>query len=105
MTIYLTIWLKLVCLKYLNKKTKCPPCATIKKEFPEILSELASLHALEYRLLAPRLAFMKMYAAPRGGQLKIHGNIVIVPDDVLTTVTALMRLPGDPYIIKVHLKR
>ena len=34
------------------------------------------LNELECRLLAPRLAFQKLMQAPRGGQLKINGNIL-----------------------------
>ena len=32
---------------------------------------------LECRLIAPRLAFQKIFQAPRGGQLKITGNVDI----------------------------
>jgi protoporphyrinogen oxidase len=43
--------------------------------------------------------------APRGGQLKITGNVVNVPADVCSTVNMLPRLPQNTGTIKVQLKR
>ena len=43
--------------------------------------------------------------APRGRQLKIHGNIVNVPADVTHTVNILPRLQNQTATIKVNLKR
>ena len=63
------------------------------------------LNELECRLSAPRLAFQKIYQAPRGGQLKISGNVVNVPADVSSTVNMLPRLADDTCTIKVQLKR
>ena len=63
------------------------------------------LNELECRLLAPRIAFQKLMQAPRGRQLKIHGNIVNVPADVTHTVSMLPRLPSETGTIKVNLKR
>ena len=51
------------------------------------------------------LAFQKIFQAPRGGQLKITGNIVNVPADVNSTVNMLPRLPDETGTIKVQLKR
>lgn len=45
------------------------------------------INELECRLLAPRIAFQKLMQAPRGRQLKIHGNIVNVPADVTHTAS------------------
>ena len=59
------------------------------------------LNELECRLLAPRIAFQKLMQAPRGKQLKIHGNIV----NVTSTVSMLPRLPSETGTIKVNLKR
>ncbi len=50
------------------------------------------LNELECRLIAPWLAFQKIFQAPRGGQLKITGNVVNVPADVSNTVNQLPRL-------------
>ena len=63
------------------------------------------LNELECRLLAPRIAFQKLMQAPRGKQLKIHGNAVNVPADVTNTVSMLPRLPNETCTIKVNLKR
>ena len=43
--------------------------------------------------------------APRGKQLKINGNVVNVPADVINTVNLLPRLPEQSGTIKVQLKR
>ena len=72
--------------------------------FPEIPS-FFDLNELECRLIAPRLAFQKIMQAPRGNQLKINGNVVNVPADVINTVNLLPRLPEQSGTIKVQLKR
>jgi len=43
--------------------------------------------------------------APRGRQLKIHGNIVNVPANVNDTVSILPRLQSQNCTIKINLKR
>ena len=79
-------------------------------QFPEKPS-FFDLSELECRLIAPRLAFQKIFQAPRGGQLKITGNVVNVPVDVNSTVNMLPRyldvnmLPDETGTIKVQLKR
>ena len=61
-------------------------------QFPEKPTFL-DLNELEWRLLAPRIAFQKLMQAPRGKQFKLQGNVVNVPADVTNTVTMLPRLP------------
>ena len=63
------------------------------------------LNMLEWRLIAPRLAFQKLMQAPRGKQLKITGNVVNVPADVSSTVNLLPRLENETGTIKVKLNR
>lgn len=53
------------------------------------------------RLLAPRIAFQKLMQAPRGRQLKIHGDIVNVPADITHTVSMLPRLQSEASTIKI----
>lgn len=60
---------------------------------------------LEWRLVSPRLVFEKLHEAPRGKQMKICGNIVNVPANVVNTVTVLPRLSQEAGTIKVQLKR
>ena len=72
---------------------------------PEIPKELQGLYPLEWRLLSPRLPFMKMYAVPRARQYKNRGNVVNVPADVANTVQSLPRMSDDLGTIKVQLKR
>ena len=87
------------------KKDKILPCAIANGlKFPE-KPDFFDLNELECRLVAPRLAFQKIVQAPRGGQLKITGNIVNVPADVCDTTNMLPRLPQDTGTIKVQLKR
>jgi hypothetical protein len=97
-------WLCKTCNKYL-KNNKVPPCAAVNGlQFPEKPS-FFDLNELACRLLAPRLAFQKLMQAPRGRKLKINGNIVNVPADVVNTVNMLPRFPNDTSTIKVNLKR
>ena len=63
------------------------------------------LNELEYRLLAPRLAFQKLMQAPRGKQFEINGNTVNVPANVTNSVSLLPRLPNEARTIKVNSKR
>ena len=97
-------WLCNTCSNHL-RKGNVPPCAIANgMKFPE-KPNFFDLNELECRLIAPRLAFQKIFQAPRGGQLKITGNVVNVPADVSNTVSMLPRLSHETGIIKVHLKR
>ena len=92
------------CSKHL-KNGKVPPCAIVNgMRFPT-KPNFFDLNESECRLIAPRLAFQKIYQAPRGEQLKINGNVVNVPADVNSTVNMLPRLADDTGAIKVQLKR
>ena len=59
-------------------------------KFPQ-KSEILNLTSLEERLVSPRIPFMQIHELPRGGQFKIHGNVVNVPADVNSTVNVLPR--------------
>ena len=99
-----TKWVCQTCSGHL-KKGKVPSCAIVNgMRFPT-KPNFFYLNELECRLIAPRLAFQKIYQAPRGGQLKIAGNVVNVPADVNSTVNMLPRLANDTCTIKVQLKR
>ena len=99
-----TEWICQTCNNHL-KKGRVPPCAIANgMQFPEKPS-FFDLNELECRLIAPRLAFQKIFQAPRGGQLKITGNIANVPANVNSTVNMLPRLPDETGTIKVQLKR
>lgn len=70
-------WLCKTCSKHL-RKGNIPPCAIANGlKFP-VKSNFFDLNELECRLIAPCLAFQKFFQAPRGGQLKITGNVVNV---------------------------
>ena len=98
-------WVCATCLSHL-KKSKCPPCAVVNgMSFPPVPEELKDIHPLEARLLAPRIPFMKLHAAPSGGQYKIRGNVVNVPADVASTIGCLPRMHHETSTIKVKLKR
>ena len=99
-----TEWICQTCINHL-KKGRVPPCAIANgMQFPEKPS-FFDHNELECRLIAPRLAFQKIFQAPRGGQLKITGNVVNVPADVNSTVNMLLKLPDETGTIKVQLKR
>lgn len=96
-------WICLTCNNHL--KGKVPPCAIANvMKFPEKPS-FFDLNELECRHIAPRLAFQKLLQAPRGGQLKITGNVVNVPADVNSTVNMLPRLSDETGTVKIQLKR
>ncbi len=97
-------WLCNTCSNHL-RKGKVPPCAIANgMKFPE-KPNFFDINELECRLIAPRLAFQKIFQAPRGRQLKITGNVVNVPADVTNTVIMLPRLSHETGTIKVQLKR
>ena len=74
-----------------------PPCAMANRmQFPR-KSSFFDLNELECGLIAPQLAFQKIFQVPRGGQLKISSN------DVNSTVSMLPRL-SETGRIKVQLK-
>lgn len=97
-------WICSCCYEHL-KKGKIPPCAAKSGMLFPVKPEFFDLNELEWRLLAPRLAFQKILQAPRGNQLKIKGNVVNVPADVNNTVNILPRLPQESGTIKINLKR
>ena len=74
-----------------------------RKKGPDRNRKNHNAHMKKYR--APRLAFEKLLQAPRGGQLKIYGNIVNAPADVNSTISVLPRLPHESGTISVNLKR
>ena len=97
-------WICQTCNNHLNKGRVTPCAIANSMQFPEILS-FFDLNELESQLIAPRLAFQKIFEAPRGGQLKITGNAFNVPADVNNTVNILPRLPDETGKIKVQRKR
>ena len=98
-------WLCNTCSSHM-KKSKIPPCAAANAMgFPNIPDKLKDLHHLEWRLVSPRIPFMKIFAAPRGGQKKIRGNVVNVPCDTVSTFQVLPHLPNEHQTIQVKLKR
>ncbi len=70
-------WLCNTCSNHL-RKGRVPPCAIANgMKFPE-KPDFFDFNELECRLIAPWLAFQKIFQAPRGGQLKITGNVVLM---------------------------
>ena len=97
-------WVCTTCYKQLSKN-RVPPCAIANGTVFPNKPPFFDLNELECRLLAPRIAFQKLMQAPRGKQLKIHGNVVNVPADVVNTVSMLPRLPSETGTVEVNLKR
>ena len=93
------------CLSHLKKK-KIPPISTANgMGFPEIPRHLQDLHQVEWKLVSPRIPFMKVFAAPRGGQKKIRGNVVNVPCDTVNTFQVLPHAGNEHQTIQVKIKR
>ena len=93
------------CLSHLRKR-KIPPSSTANgMGFPEIPQHLKDLHQVEWRLVSPRIPFMKVFAAPRGGQKKIRGNVVNVPCDTVNTFQVLPHSGSEHQTIQVKIKR
>ena len=96
-------WICRTCNNHLVKN-KLSPCAIANGMGFPMKQEFFDHNELECRLLTPRIAFQKLMQAPRGRQLKIHGNIVNVPADVAYSVTMLPQLHSQTATIKVNLK-
>ena len=87
------------CLSHLKKK-KIPPSSTANgMGFPEIPQHLKDLYQVEWRLVSPRIPFMKVFAAPRGEKKKIRGNVVNVPCDTVNTFQVLPHSGNEHQII------
>ena len=95
-------WICKTCYNHLIKN-RVPPCAAANGMVFPNKPDFFDLN--ECRLLAPRIAFQKLMQAPRGQQMKIHGNVVNVPADVNNTVSVLPRLQSQNATIKINLKR
>lgn len=75
--------------------------------FPDVPDIFKDLTALEERLLSPRHIFMKIIGKGQGLNFQhgILGNVVNVPIQIDTMVSALFRALNDMYVITVKLKR
>ena len=73
--------------------------------FSEIPQHLKDLHQVEWKLVSPRIPFMKVFAAPRGEQKKIRGNVVNVPCDTVNTFQVLPHSGNKQQTIQVQIKR
>lgn len=71
----------------------------------QVPPELCELNSLEETLIALRIPFMKIQELPRGGQLRISGNVVNVPSNITATVSTLPRTLHEQEVIKLQLKR
>ena len=101
-----TEWICNTCHSNL-KDNKLPQCSKANgMHFPE-KPKVLDLTPLEERLISPCIPFMQIRELPRGGQLTIHGNdiIVNVPSDVNSTVHTLPRPISGTQTIPIKLKR
>ena len=74
-------------------------------QLDEVPIQLATLNALELRLISLRVPFMKMVALPSGKQRSILGPAVNVPSKLDSICTMLPRLPTQSELIALKLKR
>ena len=91
-------------MKHLKSGKVSPLAVANGMKFPK-KTTFFDLNELECMVIAPRLAFQKIMQAPKDEQLKINGNVVNVPTDLINTVNLLPRLPEQSGMIKVQLKR
>ena len=97
-------WICYTCHSNL-KDGKLPACSKANgMKFPQ-KCDLLNLPPFEERLISPRIPFMQIHELPRGGQFKIHGNVVNVPANVNSTVNVLPRSMNELQTIPVKLKR
>ena len=98
-------WVCNTCYRYL-KRNRLPPMAIANNlEFPPVPQGLPELTSHEWRVLSPRLAFMKIYEAPVGKQLKVYGNVVNVVSDCMSTVHMLPRCSNQFETVALQFKR
>ncbi|CAG2216944.1 unnamed protein product [Mytilus edulis] len=99
-----TVWICSTCQSHL-KKGKIPPSSTMNKmTFPE-QGILKKMNHLELSYVSVLLPFMKIHQEPRGKQKFLHGNMVLVPANISSTVTNLPRMTSETATIKATLKR
>ena len=97
-------WICETCLVSL-KKGNVPKLSVLNGlSFPDKPPEL-ELHALEERLISPRIPFMSIYQLPREGQFQLQGSVVNVPVDIAPTVTSLPRCTDDTDTVPIKLKK
>ena len=100
-----TEWVCHTCYRYL-KRNRLPPMAIANNlEFTPVPQGLPELTSHEWRVLSPRLAFMKIYEAPVGKQLKVYGNVVNVVSDCMSTVNMLPRCSNQFETVALQFKR
>ena len=97
-------WICLTCKRALKELSVPTLSAYNMHPFPEKPQEL-DLQPLEERLIALRIPFMQINDLPVGGQYSLKGNIVNVPVNINTTVSALPRTMEENQTIPVKLKR
>ena len=98
-------WLCKSCQRFLKQGQYPPMSLANGMRFPYMPTRFKDTLEVEWTLASARKAFMKIYAAPRGGQRVVRGNVVNVPLDITETVQSLPRLPNDHDTIQVEIKR
>jgi hypothetical protein len=73
--------------------------------FPDITEEVACLTALEERLVAPRIPFMKIYALGCDRQHGLRAGVINVPVNVPKMFRTIPIRPEESQVIQLKLKR
>ena len=100
-------WMCITCTRYV-KKGKIPRLALNNGlQFPTVNHQVNNLSELEERLIAPRIAFMKIKPLKKFSdrQMGMVGNVVNVPIDHVEIVKSLPRSFNDTDTIQIRLKR
>ena len=98
-------WICCTCAKYLRRGNMPPLSLANSLQFPPVPPHLPQLTFAEWRLLSPRIAFMRIFEAPMGKQFKIRGNVVNVPSDVSSTLHSLPRVTSQCETVAMAFKR
>ena len=98
-------WICKTCHRHVCKNNVPPQAKANMLRLDLIPPELQDLHALELRLLAKRIPFMRIISLPKGKQKAIHGPAVNIPASLDPVCTLLPRLPESAHIIALKLKR
>jgi len=101
------MWICLTCKKYYNKD-KVPLLALNDGlAFPVVDKRILELTDLEERLVAPRIAFMKIRPLKKyqDGQMGLIGNVVNVPIDHNEVIRCLPRTFEDTETMQIKFKR
>ncbi|MCP3900043.1 MAG: hypothetical protein GY707_10055, partial [Desulfobacteraceae bacterium] len=98
-------WVCRNCHRHLKSGSMPPQAIANMLTIDEIPSILVDLCQLERQLLALILPFMTIVPLQRGAQMGLRGHVILVPTNIVNTITSLPTLENDASLVPVSLKR